>query len=99
MKVILGLDDDSADMARYRADANESVAHYNAPDHVVIAGDHESVEVALDEAFVLGAQRVIPVAVGGAFHTPFMAAARPRLSKALRAATFREPQAPVVAHV
>jgi [acyl-carrier-protein] S-malonyltransferase len=48
---------------------------------------------------MLGAQRVVPVAVGGAFHTPFMASARPRLRKAIRAATFREPEVPVVANV
>ncbi len=99
MKVILGLDDDSADMACYRADSEVWVANYNSPDNVVIAGDYDSVDAALDEAFVLGAQRVMPVAVGGAFHTPFMAAARPRLRKALRAATFREPEVPVVANV
>jgi [acyl-carrier-protein] S-malonyltransferase len=99
MKVILGLDDDAADMACYRADAEVWVANYNGPEDVVIAGDHESVEAALDEAFVLGARRVVPVAVGGAFHTPFMSSARPRLRKALRAATFREPEVPVVANV
>ena len=59
----------------------------------------KQVEAALDEAFVLGAQRVVPVPVGGAFHTPFMASARPRLRKAIRAATFREPEVPVVANV
>jgi [acyl-carrier-protein] S-malonyltransferase len=99
MKVILGLDDDSVDMACYRADADVWAANYNAPDHVVIAGDPESVEAAIDEAFMLGAQRVVPVPVGGAFHTPFMASARPRLRKAIRAATFREPEISVVANV
>jgi len=99
MKVILGLDDDSVDMACYRADADVWAANYNAPDNVVIAGDRESVDAALDEAFVLGAQRVLDVPVGGAFHTPFMDSARPRLRKALRAATFREPEVPVVANV
>ncbi|MDQ6945856.1 MAG: ACP S-malonyltransferase [Actinomycetota bacterium] len=99
MKVIIGLDDDSVDMACLRADAEVWVANYNGPDDVVIAGDYDSVDTALDEAFVLGAQRVISVAVGGAFHTPFMAAARPRLRKAIRAATFREPEVPVVANV
>jgi len=99
MIVIVGLDDDDADMACYRADADVWVANYNGPDNVVIAGDEESVAAALDEAFVLGAQRVIPVPVGGAFHTPFMASARPRLRKAIRAATFRQPDVPVVANV
>ena len=99
MRVVVGLDDDEADMACYRADADVWVANYNAPDEVVIAGDDESVAAALDEAFVLGANRVVPVPVGGAFHTPFMASARPRLRKAIRAATFREPEVPVIANV
>ena len=99
MMVVLGLDDDDADMACYRADAEVWVANYNGPDNVVIAGDAESVAAALDEAFAMGAQRAIPVPVDGAFHTPFMASARPRLRKALRAATFRQPEVPVVANV
>jgi len=99
MKLILGLDDDSVDMACYRADAEVWPANYNAPDQVAIAGDHDSVDAALDEAFALGAQRVVSVPVGGAFHTPFMVSARPRLRKALRAATFREPEVAVVANV
>jgi [acyl-carrier-protein] S-malonyltransferase len=99
MKVVLGLDDKTVDMACYRADADVWPANYNGPDEVVIAGDRESVEAALDEAFALGARRTLSVPVGGAFHTPFMASARPRLRKALRAATFREPEVPVVANV
>ncbi|MGH9124361.1 MAG: ACP S-malonyltransferase [Acidimicrobiales bacterium] len=99
MKAILGLDDDSVDMSCYRADAEVWPANYNGPDDVVIAGDRESVEAALDEAFTLGARRVASVSVGGAFHTPFMASARPRLRKALRAATFHEPDVMVVANV
>lgn len=99
MKVVLGLDDKTVDMACYRADADVWPANYNGPEEVVIAGDDESVEAALDEAFALGARRTLPVPVGGAFHTPFMASARPRLRKALRAATFREPEVPVVANV
>jgi [acyl-carrier-protein] S-malonyltransferase len=99
MTVIFGLDDDEADMACYRADGEVWVANYNGPGEVVIAGDEESVLAALDEAFILGAKRIASVPVGGAFHTPFMASARPRLRKAIRAATFREPEVPVVANV
>ena len=99
MKVILGLDDDAVDIACYRADGDVWVANYNGPENVVIAGDKGSVDAAVEQAMVLGAQKVLTVPVGGAFHTPFMAPARPRLRKALRAATFREPEVPVVANV
>lgn len=99
MTVILGLDDDTADIACYRADAEVWVANYNAPGNVVVAGDRDSVDAAAGHAYALGARKTMPVAVGGAFHTPFMAPARPRLRKALRAATFRQPEVPVVANV
>ncbi|MCL2394963.1 MAG: hypothetical protein FWC87_09785, partial [Acidimicrobiaceae bacterium] len=45
------------------------------------------------------ARRLAPVAAGGAFHTPYMRAARPRLTKALAAAAFHTPEVPVVANV
>jgi len=99
MKVILGLDDDAADVACYRADGEVWVANYNAPGNVVIAGDHPSVNAAVDQAIAAGARKILPVPVGGAFHTPFMAPARNRLRKAIRNATFREPEVPVVANV
>ena len=41
----------------------------------------------------------MPVPVGGAFHTPFMATARNRLRKILATTTFHEAELPVVANV
>ena len=99
MRVVLGLDDEAVEVACLRAEGDVWVANYNAPENLVIAGDDESVDRACDIALGLGARRVSPVPVGGAFHTPFMAPARNRLRKALRAATFREPEVPVVANV
>jgi [acyl-carrier-protein] S-malonyltransferase len=99
MSSILGLDDESVDVACRRADGDVWVANYNAPEDLVIAGSRSSVETAAALAMTSGARKVAPVAVGGAFHTPFMAPARDRLRKALRQATFREPEVPVVANV
>ena len=47
----------------------------------------------------LGAKRTMPLPVSGAFHTPFMAAARDRLRKAIDQIEIREPQGTVVANV
>jgi [acyl-carrier-protein] S-malonyltransferase len=99
MSSILGLDDESVDVACRRADGDVWVANYNAPEDLVIAGSPSSVATAAALALRSGARKVAPVAVGGAFHTPFMASARDRLRKALRQATFREPEVPVVANV
>ena len=47
----------------------------------------------------LGARRVMPFPVAGAFHTALMAPARSRLRKALADAPFSAPEVPVVANV
>jgi [acyl-carrier-protein] S-malonyltransferase len=99
MTSILGLDDETVDVACRRADGDVWIANYNAPEDVVIAGSDSCVESAVRTARALGARNIVPVAVGGAFHTPFMAPARLRLRKALREATFRSPEVPVIANV
>jgi len=99
MAAVLGLDDDDVAAACLRAEADVWVANYNAPGQVVIAGDPDAVSAAGVLAKSLGAKRVMSIAVGGAFHTPYMAPARERLRKALATATFREPEPVVVANV
>jgi [acyl-carrier-protein] S-malonyltransferase len=99
MRLVLGLDDEAVEVACRRADAEVWVANHNAPENLVIAGDDQSVDRAAAIALGSGARKVSPVPVGGAFHTPFMAPARNRLRKALREATFHEPEVPVIANV
>jgi [acyl-carrier-protein] S-malonyltransferase len=59
------------------------------------------VGVAKASAFAkeLGAKRVMPLQVAGAFHTPFMAPARDRLRKAIAEANPRDTEVPVVSNV
>jgi [acyl-carrier-protein] S-malonyltransferase len=99
MAAVLGLDDDDADAACRRADGDVWVANFNAPGQVVIAGAPEAVAAAGAVAKTLGAKKVLPLPVGGAFHTPFMAPAREELRKAVGEATLRAPDVPVVANV
>jgi [acyl-carrier-protein] S-malonyltransferase len=66
---------------------------------VAIAGSPEGVEAAGAIAKTLGAKKVVPLPVGGAFHTPFMAPARDRLRKALMHVAFHGPDPVVVANV
>ena len=47
----------------------------------------------------LGAKKVMPLQVSGAFHTPFMAPARDRLRKAIADADPRDTEVPVVSNV
>ena len=99
MATVAGLDDSTADQACRRAQAGVWVANYNAPGQVVIAGSDEGLAEGAEQARRLGAKKVTPLAVGGAFHTEYMAPARSRLRKALAASTFNHPEVPVVANV
>jgi [acyl-carrier-protein] S-malonyltransferase len=98
MAAVLGLD------AELVAQACRSVeqawpANDNAPGQVVIAGTAQGIDAAGAAAKQLGAKRVLPLSVGGAFHSPLMAAAQAPLDEALAAAAFAPARLDVVANV
>ena len=99
MAAVLGLDDDDVEIACRRADADVWVANFNAPGQVVIAGSPAGVDAAAVIAKELGAKKVMPLQVSGAFHTQFMAPARDRLRAAIAAASPRDTEVPVVSNV
>jgi [acyl-carrier-protein] S-malonyltransferase len=86
--------------ARLRADRRGRVwvANRNSPEQVVISGAVPAVD-ALAEEVASGGARVLRIPVGGAFHTPLMAPARPGLAAALDRTPFHPASCPVVANV
>ncbi len=99
MAAVLGLDDEKVDLVCRRTDGDVWVANYNSPGQVIISGSPDAIELAGMAAKELGAKRVMPIRVGGAFHTPFMAPARDRLRKALAETEMRAPNRPVFANI
>ncbi len=99
MAALLGIADDDAEAACMRAEGDVWVANYNAPGQVVISGTPDAVARAGELAKGLGAKRVLPIQVSGAFHTPLMQGARADLRKALAEVTFLAPEVRVVANV
>jgi [acyl-carrier-protein] S-malonyltransferase len=74
-------------------------ANFNCPGQVVISGEKEAVakvSIALQEA---GARRVVPLPVGGAFHSPLMEPARQRLAAAIEKTNFSTPECPIYQNV
>ena len=74
-------------------------ANYNCPGQVVVSGVRAACEKVVAIAESMGAQRAIPLAVAGGFHSPLMTPARERLAPDLRALRVRELAFPVVANV
>lgn len=99
MAALIGIADDDAEAACQRAEEEVWVANYNAPGQVVIAGTVSGVEAGSARARELGARKVLPIPVSGAFHTQLMLPARARLRDTLDAVEFHSPEVPVMANV
>jgi [acyl-carrier-protein] S-malonyltransferase len=99
MAALIGIGDDDAEAACQRAEDEVWVANYNAPGQVVIAGTVEGVATATERAKELGARKVLPIPVSGAFHTQLMLPARARLRRTLEEVEFHSPEVPVMANV
>lgn len=98
MAAVLGLDPDA--VAEACAGVEDAwVANDNATGQVVIAGTTAGVDAAGALARTLGAKRVIPLKVGGAFHSPLMRPAQEALDAALADAHFDDATVAVVANV
>jgi [acyl-carrier-protein] S-malonyltransferase len=99
MAALIGIADEDADAACQRAEDEVWVANYNAPGQVVIAGTVAGIATATEKAKELGAKKVLPIPVSGAFHTQLMLPARARLRETLDSVEFHSPEVPVIANV
>lgn len=75
------------------------VANFNCPGQIVISGSPAGVEAAGIELKEKGAKRVLPLAVGGAFHSPFMESAREELLLRLVETAWQKGSFPVASNV
>ena len=74
------------------------VANHNAPAQIAVGGTPAAVDTVARAARGAGAKKVVPLRVGGAFHTPLMASARAALGPSLDHTPFSDTSAPVVAN-
>ncbi|MFI1336789.1 ACP S-malonyltransferase [Streptomyces sp. NPDC020845] len=101
MAAVVRLDASTVEALAARAqEAGEElwVANVNAPGAIVVSGTAEGV-ARLGESAVESGGKVIPLKVGGAFHSPRMADAAAELEAALTAVEFAAEHMPVVANV
>jgi [acyl-carrier-protein] S-malonyltransferase len=98
MAALMGADGDQVAEACSAAPGECWLANDNAPGQLVIAGTASGVQQAAKAATEAGVRRVIPLAVGGAFHTPLMQEAADGLATILADVDFATPSAPVVSN-
>jgi [acyl-carrier-protein] S-malonyltransferase len=98
MAALLGADEAQAEKACAAAPDECWLANDNAPGQMVIAGTPSGIERATRAAGDLGIRRVMPLKVGGAFHTPLMQEAADALAEVLAGVDFASPSVPVVSN-
>lgn len=74
-------------------------ANYNCPGQLVISGTKEGIAIASERLKEAGARRILPINVGGAFHSPLMLPAQKQLEQAIRQTIFKTPICPIYQNV
>ncbi len=97
MAAIIGLDE--APTKEVCDATGVTMANLNCPGQIVISGEVTKINAACEAAKAKGAKRALPLTVAGAYHSPLMASAQPKLAGALAQIQLRLPQVPVIANV
>lgn len=99
MAAVLGLPDEKVEEICAKVDGVVVPANYNCPGQLVISGTNEAVQAACLLLKEAGAKRALPLAVGGAFHSPLMEPARVELAAAIEKSDIRKPVCPIYQNV
>jgi [acyl-carrier-protein] S-malonyltransferase len=90
---------DEAPTREVCAEAGVVLANLNCPGQLVISGAAEKIVKACELAKARGAKRALPLPVAGAYHSPLMAGAQPKLGAELARVTLVAPGVPVISNV
>src|SRR5882724_8102319 len=101
MAAILGVELSAIEQACAESRGNQvcAPANINSPNQVVIAGNSEAVERAMDLMKSIGAKRVVKLNVSAPFHCALMKPAQDRLAWDLEQLAFADLRVPVVTNV
>jgi [acyl-carrier-protein] S-malonyltransferase len=97
MAAIIGLDE--ALTREACTEAGVVLANLNCPGQLVISGEADKIAKACELAKAKGAKRALPLPVAGAYHSPLMASAQPKLGAELAKVKLAAPAVPVISNV
>ena len=99
MVAVLGLDTAVIEKICEETPGMVSVANYNCPGQIVITGEEDAINSAVEKLTEAGAKRCVTLKVSGPFHSPLLAGAGKKLAKELEQVTIGEIQVPYIANV
>ena len=98
MAAVMGMELEEVQQVLEKVEGATS-ANYNSPGQVAISGEVEAVQKASEALLSAGAKRVIPLRVGGAYHSALMEPAREKMERVLENLNFSRFSVPVIANV
>lgn len=101
MAAIIGLDKDTIEKICRQSNEKGIVvpANFNAPGQIVISGEVEAINYAINQAKKAGARKVIELNVSGAFHSPLMSYAKEALTDKLNSIEISDTNIPIYSNV
>ena len=97
MAAVIGLDE--AATREVCEAAGVVLANLNCPGQLVISGEADKIARACELAKAKGARRALPLPVAGAYHSPLMVSAQPKLEAELARVTLQDPAVTVLSNV
>lgn len=99
MAAIIGLDDKVIEDVCASLNKLVVPANYNTIGQVVISGDEQGIEEAIDILKEKGARMAVKLQVNGAFHSPFMKSAEDALADKINTVNFKQGVCPIYQNV
>ena len=96
MSAVIGLEKNIIADACNNTDTQ--IANINSDQQIVISGSEQSIDDVSDKLKSLGAKRIIPLNVSGAFHSKLMSEAKPKLRDIIAEKIFQTPHCPIVSN-
>lgn len=99
MVAVLGLDTAVIEEICEQTPGIVTIANYNCPGQIVITGEIDAVQAAVEKLTAAGARRCVPLKVSGPFHSPLLKGAGEKLAKELENVEINDIKIPYIANV
>lgn len=99
MVAVLGLDTAVIEKVCEETEGCVTIANYNCPGQIVITGEEDAAQAAVEKLTAAGAKRCVPLKVSGPFHSPLLVGAGEKLAKELAHVEIHDIQIPYIANV
>ena len=99
MVAVLGLDTAVIEKICEETEGMVTIANYNCPGQIVITGEEDAAQAAVEKLTAAGAKRCVPLKVSGPFHSPLLVGAGEKLAKELEHVEIHDIQIPYIANV